>query len=114
MQEKRAGVLAALIALAFAGLGGCGKDANQTVELAKKFKGQTVVVACPDARTRAIVEQESLGWSQRTGARVEVVDYDPAAEAGPSRTAADVWVILAAEVPHCVADARVVPLPESL
>src|SRR5262245_19855441 len=115
MQQKTAGILAVLSILIVCGLVGCGgQERIRPVEAPKPFAGQTVRVACPDTRTRTIAEQESLGWQQRTGAVVELVDYDAAADDGLARAGADLWVMRPAVLPDQVTRDQLTQLPEVL
>lgn len=102
-------VLAILAAVAV-GLTGCPSQPPPTAPAGKPFEGTVVRVACPGDPTAAVVRRYSPGWASRSGARVEVLDYDPArspAEPPP----ADVWVIPTAEMPRWAAAKAILPIP---
>jgi multiple sugar transport system substrate-binding protein len=60
-----------------------------------------------------VVRRYGQIWASRTGARIQVVAYDPAAESetGPP---ADLWVVSPAQMPHWANAGELWPVPETL
>jgi multiple sugar transport system substrate-binding protein len=57
-----------------------------------------------------MVRRYSQGWASRSGARVEVLDYDPT-QPPAAPPPADVWVIPTAEMPRWAAAKAIRPIP---
>src|SRR4051794_32603858 len=76
-----------LVALALAGLIGCGGTSDAPVPPPDRYG--PVRVACPAALGRAVVKTYARNWEGQTEGRVEVVPYDPRTEAPPDGV--DAW-----------------------
>ncbi|HZT81774.1 MAG TPA: extracellular solute-binding protein [Gemmataceae bacterium] len=102
-----AGPALALLALAAAGCPG-----NRTAPAggtAKPYDGVVLKVACPGDPAAAAVGRYSRPWAAKTGAKVEVVRYDPAGDP----PAADAWVLAPAEMPRWAAAGKLLAVPDA-
>jgi multiple sugar transport system substrate-binding protein len=87
---------------------GCSPRPATSAPAAKSAPQALLKIACTDELPAAVVERYGRRWAARNGARLEVVRQDPEAA-----TAADVWVLPPARMPHFAAAGLLQPVPES-
>jgi ABC-type glycerol-3-phosphate transport system substrate-binding protein len=105
-------ILLLLLALASSMIG-CGAATTSSQRQPRTFEGQTLRVSCPGNPAVAVIQRYSQSWSLQTGARVELVHYD--AEKGPDvGSAADLWVIPPARMPHWAAAGQLHEVPAAI
>jgi ABC-type glycerol-3-phosphate transport system substrate-binding protein len=98
-------------ALGSAGCGG-GVATKPSEKGANAYEGVVLKVACPNEVTSEVIKRFAPGWGRRSGARVEVVVYDPKAPPS-SEGAADIWVIAPWQLGRWGAAGDLLPMPES-
>jgi ABC-type glycerol-3-phosphate transport system substrate-binding protein len=96
---------------------GPGKQEATTAPAGKPFQDVVVKVACPGGPhgdlVARFVGRFGRAWSARSGARLEVVTYDPVS--GPQQgQPADVWIISPAGMPHWAAGNLLQPVPAEI
>jgi multiple sugar transport system substrate-binding protein len=114
------GAFAAALSAAILAAAGCGTGAKPAAATPADGPLQDVLVtvACPsgprgDLVAGGLAERHGRAWAARTGARVQVVRYDPSA--GPAACGpADVWVLPPAAMPRWAAAGALQPIPASL
>ncbi len=110
MQHKRATV-GVFFGFLLTGLAGCPSGSAVVTRPPPAHQGVHLLVACPDQKTRDLVEAYSRNWSSQQDGQVRTIAYDPAAEPPAD---ADLWVVRAADLPRLAKADLLRPLPDAV
>jgi ABC-type glycerol-3-phosphate transport system substrate-binding protein len=91
---------------------GAGVATKPSEKEVNAHEGVVLKVACPNEVTTEIVCRFAPGWGRRSGARVEVLTYDPRTSPS-SQGPADIWVISPWQLGRWAAAGDLLPVPES-
>jgi len=111
--RHHAGLFFLLCGFVVASAGCSGALATKPSEQAvNAHEGVVLKVACPCEVTAEIVKRFAPGWARRSGARVEVLAYDPNLSPA-SGGSVDAWVIPPWQLGRWAATDELLPVPES-
>jgi multiple sugar transport system substrate-binding protein len=90
---------------------GCNRPSPTPAVVTRHYEALSVRVGCPSETAAAIVARYGPAWTAQTGARIEVLRYNPDL-VSPSELPGDVWLVPPARMPHWAAAGKLLEVPE--